>query len=95
VAVTERALDGEALRLAGELRAAGLAAVYDCEEKSLKAQMRAAGGGGHPLVCLLGPDELASGSVQLKDMRSGEQRSVPRAAVVAEARSALGPRAAP
>jgi histidyl-tRNA synthetase len=95
VAVTEHALDGEALRLVGELRAAGLAAVYDCEDKSLKAQMRAAGAAGHPLACVLGPDELASQSVQLKDMRTGAQRSVPRAAVAAEALSALGPQAAP
>jgi histidyl-tRNA synthetase len=94
VAVTDRALDGAALALAGELRAAGLSAIFDCEGKSLKAQMRAAGSAGHPLACVLGPDEIASGSVQLKNLRSGEQRAVPRAALAAEALAALGPRAA-
>ncbi|MCZ6598361.1 MAG: histidine--tRNA ligase [Planctomycetota bacterium] len=86
-------LDQEVYRLAEELRRAGVSCVYDTERKSLKAQMKAAGRGGHRLALILGPDELERSVVQLKDLAAGEQREVPRARVGAEALREL--RAAP
>ena len=83
-------LAGEVLRLAGELRSVGISAVYDSEQRSLKAQMKAANAGGHPLALILGPDELRAGTVQLKRMASGEQAAVPRAELAVRARAALG-----
>jgi len=80
----------EVLRLADELRRAGISAAYDSEGRSLKAQMKAANAGGHPLALILGPDELRAGTVQLKRMASGEQAAVPRGEVAARARAALG-----
>ena len=77
-------LEGEVFRLAEELRSAGHSAIYDTEGKSLKAQMKVAGKGGHRFAIILGPEELERRSVQLKDLESGEQREVPRADVARE-----------
>jgi len=77
-------LEREVLLLAEELRAAGMGAVYDVEGKGLKAQMKAADRGGHRFALVLGEDELARGTCQLKDMRQGEQREVARACLVSE-----------
>jgi histidyl-tRNA synthetase len=90
VVATEASLKGEVLALAAELRRGGLSAVFDSENKSLKAQMRAAGSGGHALAAILGPDEIQAGSVQLKHMQSGVQSEVPRDELVARARTSLG-----
>jgi histidyl-tRNA synthetase len=79
----------ELFRLVSELRRAGLSTVFDVEERSMKSQMKAAAGGGHPLVAILGPDEIEAGTVQLKDMRRREQVAVPRAELVSAARRAL------
>ena len=86
---TDPTTAGEVLRVAEELRAAGVAAVYDHEAKSLKAQMKSAGRGGHRLAAIVGPDEIASGTVQLKDLERGEQRAVPRAGLAEAARALL------
>jgi len=82
VAATE-GLEREVFRLAEELRAGGISAIYDLEQKSLKAQMKAANKGGHRYAVLLGADELARGAVQVKDLQAAEQNEVDRAALVA------------
>ena len=66
------------------MRAAGLSAIFDVEGKSLKSQMKAAGGGGHRFALILGPDELERGEAMVKDLDSSEQRSVPRESVAAQ-----------
>ena len=88
VAADSSAAD-EVFRAVAELRAAGLSAVFDVEGRSLKSQMKAAAGGGHPLVAILGPDEMAAGTVQLKDMRRREQVAVARGELAREALRAL------
>ena len=80
----------EVFRIVGELRRAGVATVFDCEERSLKSQMKAAGKASHPLVVILGPDEIEAGTAQLKDMRAREQNDVPRAELVERVRALLG-----
>ncbi len=79
--------------LAEEVRALGLSAVYDVEgQRPLKAQMKAAGRGGHRLALILGPEELVRGSVQLKDLSSGEQHEIARASLGEELRARLARR---
>jgi histidyl-tRNA synthetase len=77
--------------LAEELRRGGVSAIFDTEGKTLKAQMKAAGKGGHRLAIVLGPDEVERGVVQLKDLASGDQREIPRGEVVRAARALLAP----
>jgi len=55
------------------LRRAGLLADTDYEGRSLKAQMRTANKLGARFVTVLGDDELASGTLTLKEMATGEQ----------------------
>ena len=43
----------------------------------MKSQMRAANKAGASWTLLRGDDELAAGTILLKDMASGEQRAVP------------------
>ena len=72
-----------AFLLATELRRAGLSAELDYTHRSLKAQMRDAGRLGAKLAVLIGEDELASGTVTLRDMVTGDQTSIPRAEAIA------------
>jgi histidyl-tRNA synthetase len=78
VAAAGAGLEREVFRLAEELRRAGLSALYDVEGRGLKAQMKVAGRGGHRFAVVLGEEEAARGSAQLKDLASGEQREVAR-----------------
>ena len=66
----------KAFSLAQELRALGFAADYDVCGRSLKAQMKYADKTGAKNVLVLGDNELAAGSAELKDMRGGEKRAV-------------------
>lgn len=55
------------------LRWAGIAAETDVLGRSLRQQMRYADRRGAKLVVVVGPDELASGQVKVKQMASGEE----------------------
>ena len=68
----------EALKLAYELRAAGLKADVDYRRRSFKAQMRFADGERFAWAAILGEDELARGTVGLKSLDTGEQTEVAR-----------------
>jgi histidyl-tRNA synthetase len=70
---------GEALALANELRMAGISTVTALQADRLGKQFKEADTKGIPYAIVLGPDELAAGTVVVKDLRSGEQRSVSRA----------------
>ena len=65
------------LRLLKELRSAGMTAHTDYLHRSLKAQMKEADRLGCSHVLILGDEELSSGEVTLRDMRTGDQRRVP------------------
>jgi len=73
---------GASLQLARELRASGLKVetALDPSEK-LGKQFKHADRKGIPFALVLGPDDLARGEVVVKNLRNGEQRSVPRATV--------------
>jgi histidyl-tRNA synthetase len=79
----------EALRLLRDLRRAGLAAQMEFESRSMKSQMKRADRLAASVTLIIGGDELARGEVTVRDMRTSEQRSVPRARVVAETRALL------
>jgi len=68
----------ESIKLAQELRAAGLRVDLYPEADKLGKQFKYASSVGVPFVAVIGDDERAKGQVALKDMRSGEQRSVAR-----------------
>ena len=65
-----------AVRLASELRRAGLAAVMALGRRSLKAQMRQADAAGVLYAAILGKEELATGTVVLRRMEDGHQERV-------------------
>lgn len=65
-----------AVRLASELRRAGIAAVMAVGERSLKAQMRQANAAGVLYAAILGKEELATRTVVLRRMADGHQEQV-------------------
>jgi len=65
----------EALTLAEELRAAGVACSAELASRSLSAGLKRAHRAGARWVALLGDDELAAGRVTVKDFASGEQET--------------------
>ncbi|HEY9161606.1 MAG TPA: histidine--tRNA ligase [Desulfomonilia bacterium] len=65
----------EALRLAAQLRREGIRTEL-APEKSFKVQMRLAGKSGYPICLIIGDDEMAGGSVAMKDLNTGVQEQV-------------------
>lgn len=72
------------LKLAAALRKAGLVAVTEVEAKSMKSQMRTADRLKADIALITGSNELASGSVILKNMSDGTQVEIPRDKAVEE-----------
>ncbi len=82
---------GSSLRLAHELRQAGLRTeVFLDTGAGLGKQFKYADRKGIPYVLVIGPDEEAAGTVTIKDMRSGEQSSVPQGEVAGWLKEKLG-----
>ena len=69
--------------LAQTLRQAGLAVGFALGGRSAKAQMKAADRSGAATAVVIGDDELAAGTVQVRDLEAGEQRAVPLDALAA------------
>jgi histidyl-tRNA synthetase len=67
----------EAMKIAVALRKAGIAVVMATGDKSLKGQMRQANSPGIGYALILGQQEVSQRSVLLRDMTSGEQKTVP------------------
>jgi len=89
VAVFDETTRDAALGLAAELRRAGLRVETPLKEtKGLKSQIAYVSEKGIPLIAILGPDEIAAGTVTLR-AGPGNQRTVPRARVADEARGML------
>ena len=68
----------DALRLAGELRTAGIRVEVYPEADKLGKQFKYAAARTLRFVTVVGGDERAAGQVTVKNMRSGEQTVVPR-----------------
>ncbi len=69
---------GESIALATELRSKGLRVDLYPDADKMGKQFKYASARGVSFVAIVGDDERARGEVALKDMRSGEQRSVKR-----------------
>jgi histidyl-tRNA synthetase len=63
--------------LVADLRGEGVAAAASFEERPLKAQLKMADRAGAAFVAILGEREIADGTVTLKRLSDGSQRSVP------------------
>jgi len=64
-----------ALDLVQDLRGGGLRCVVDHQDRSMKAQMKAANRSGAPAVVIVGPDEVESGEYTVKRMSDGHQEN--------------------
>ena len=69
---------GESLKLANELRSAGLRVLVYPEADKLGKQFKYAGQINVPFVCVLGDDELKENKVTLKNMQTGAQETFSR-----------------
>jgi histidyl-tRNA synthetase len=68
----------DAIGLAQQLRDAGLRTEWYPQPDRMAKQLKYADRYGIPLVVILGPDELSRGQVAVKDLRTGDQTSLPR-----------------
>jgi histidyl-tRNA synthetase len=77
------------LRLAHELRDAGLAVEYALAPQTLGKQLKLADTRGARFAVVVGPDDRARGEVMLKDLRGKTQRAVPLAGLLAGIQESL------
>lgn len=83
VACVDDSVRSEAFSLVQVCRDAGLVGEMDHQHRSLKSQFKLADKLGASLVAVLGPDELAAGSVTVRDMQSHSEQLVEIAALKA------------
>ena len=77
--------------ITADLRRAGFSADRAWDGRSMKAQMRRANASGARLAVIVGEQELADGTVALRDLRAGgEQDTVDRGGIVDHVRKRLG-----
>jgi len=81
----------EAIKVASELRRAGISTIESLGSRSLKAQMRQANALGVVQTIIIGEDEIKNGTVTLRDMQKGEQSIIPREDLAARLRQCLPP----
>jgi histidyl-tRNA synthetase len=79
IAYLEEEAKIEAIKIASDLRQAGIALIMATGDKSLRGQMRQANSLGIAYALILGEQEISKRNVMLRDMRSGEQKTVPLA----------------
>ena len=77
------------IQIATELREAGFQVEWYPEPVRLQRQLKYANRNEIPLVIIVGPDELKSGKVSLKDMASGEQETFARNNLLSQIKSRL------
>jgi len=90
VARVDDSVTAEVFALSQRLRDAGVAAELDHQARSLKSQFKQADRLGARLVVVVGPDELASGEVTLRDMSTKEEKRLALGSAVADVIDALG-----
>src|ERR1041385_3844748 len=86
VAIWNEASASESIALAAELRNRGLRVDLYPEADKLAKQFKYAAAREIPFVAIVGDEERERGHVAVKDMKTGEQRSVPRNEVAAALR---------
>jgi histidyl-tRNA synthetase len=81
IAYLEEEAKIEAMKIASELRKAGIAVIMATGDKSLRGQMRQANSLDIAYALILGEQEIRKRNVMLRDMRSGEQKTIPLAEI--------------
>lgn len=81
----------EALRTLARMRSHDLAAVASFGDRSLKAQLKQANSTGSEYAVIIGEDEVRSRTAIVRDMRKGEQETVPMDALLEELGARLLP----
>jgi histidyl-tRNA synthetase len=79
----------QALALTHELRAGGVSADRGFDGRSMKSQFKSADRSGARMALVVGENEVAAGTVTLRDLRAGDQETVGRADVVEHVRKKL------
>jgi histidyl-tRNA synthetase len=74
-----------AYRLAHQLRERGRSVVFALREQAVRKQFKAAETEGAGRVLVIGPEEAARGTLKVREMRTGEEREVSIADVIAGA----------
>ena len=85
----------DALRLAADLRGAGLRVEVYPDPDKLGKQFKYASTRGVPVVTVVGGDERAAGMVTLKNMVDGQQSSAPRTGIAAAVQALIAHRREP
>lgn len=76
-------LRDKSIELSTRLRQAGVGVeLYPDDRTKLEKQLKYANAKGIPYVAILGPEEIASKTVKLKDMKTGEQKCLPDTALI-------------
>jgi histidyl-tRNA synthetase len=79
-----------AFQIAAQLRQAGVNTAVYPEAAKLARQFKYGDRMGMHFAIVLGPDERAQGLAALKDLRTGEQRTLPQAELIASLRQSIG-----
>lgn len=80
----------KAIEITQALRKAGIKAEYDLQGRKLRKALEYADKLEIPLVIMIGKRDLAEGKATMRDMATGEQKSVPIEKIVEEVREMLG-----
>lgn len=75
-----------------ELRAVGISTDRAFDDRSMKAQMKAADRSNAKIAIIVGSDEVAAGTVVMRPMSGGEQRAIPRATLIESIRKEIAGR---
>lgn len=89
------AAEANALKLAQALRQQGISVDLDLSGSAFGKQFKRADRSGAAACLILGDDEAAQGTVQLKWLKSGEQTSLTQAALLADVQSLRAPELSP
>jgi histidyl-tRNA synthetase len=89
VAMAGEEVRDETIKVLRALRERGLRADRDLKERPLKKQMDYAASAKARIVVIVGPRELKEGNVRLRNMKTGEEKNVPKNRVVDEVAKVL------
>ncbi len=90
VATVNETVWNEAVKIAQQLRSQGIRADYDLKQRPLSKQLEYADSLKVRISLVLGPREIKEVSVRLKDMKTGQEKTVRLSSVVDEIEKALG-----
>jgi len=78
VTIFDKELEKEAIKVATHLRKAGVTTMLYPDPTRLEKQIKYADRKGIPFVAILGPKEVKNNTVTIKNMKTGEQKTVAR-----------------